>query len=596
MVPRSYQHQRAPSPVRRSPSPRPRAGPRTSPRPSRESTPPPQPPGKPRRLLSAPAATPSKPVVIPTRTQPPPPATRSRRGPPAWASISEKDAALDAPAPAPGPTSTRASDPAHDPTARPSSVAALLAVTTIPKPRALAIRYGRARRAPRPDALAGTPDSDPAPRPGAPSSSSPRSWSILHAPPDDADDPTTDTERGADEGEEEEDDDEGAASSSLASTLPSVGPLRSLSSCDSIPELDADTDPERGASPAAAASSPRTPADHRPPPPARKRRAAKPHSPPAVRVPDSAAHPLAPHEPPSPTSRCGSTSPPPAARSPLPLAPHARRPSTTTAPGPPASNLTTSLRRLRAAARSLAAAATPKLYTPDLVLARPSSSSSASPHLALPPPTRPAPRLPPTATAHAALAPLRARNVDALPFHLAAPYAPFRDDDGEARVSGSVQLAARAPLAPAAAGAPRGEREVRDGATAPPVFLPVPVPVGAAGVAAGAEAPGSGSGTTGASGVGVGGGGGGGASGRGREPRENRDFLRVVVLEMNMRRAGKLEGEGRARIWVGPRAGGEAREGAGREEGGGDGKSGVGEGSVDGARAVPRRWVARVPA
>ncbi|KAK5119065.1 hypothetical protein LTR62_000276 [Meristemomyces frigidus] len=37
-----------------------------------------------------------------------------------------------------------------------------------------------------------------------------------------------------------------------------------------------------------------------------------------------------------------------------------------------------------------------------------------------------------------------------------------------------------------------------------------------------------------------------------REPRENSDFLRVVVLEMNMRREGKLE-TGRARIWLPPR-------------------------------------------
>ncbi|RMY50996.1 hypothetical protein D0863_14719 [Hortaea werneckii] len=36
---------------------------------------------------------------------------------------------------------------------------------------------------------------------------------------------------------------------------------------------------------------------------------------------------------------------------------------------------------------------------------------------------------------------------------------------------------------------------------------------------------------------------------RHREPRENSNFLRVVVLEMNMRREGKLE-SGRARIWL----------------------------------------------
>jgi hypothetical protein len=42
---------------------------------------------------------------------------------------------------------------------------------------------------------------------------------------------------------------------------------------------------------------------------------------------------------------------------------------------------------------------------------------------------------------------------------------------------------------------------------------------------------------------------------RQREPRENSDFLRVIVLEMNMRRVGKLDTKavGKARIWLPPR-------------------------------------------
>lgn len=42
---------------------------------------------------------------------------------------------------------------------------------------------------------------------------------------------------------------------------------------------------------------------------------------------------------------------------------------------------------------------------------------------------------------------------------------------------------------------------------------------------------------------------------RQREPRENSDFLRVIVLEMNMRRMGKLDAKasGRARVWLPPR-------------------------------------------
>ena len=51
-----------------------------------------------------------------------------------------------------------------------------------------------------------------------------------------------------------------------------------------------------------------------------------------------------------------------------------------------------------------------------------------------------------------------------------------------------------------------------------------------------------------------------------REPRENRDFLRVFVAEMEMRRRGKLaqEAEGRARMWLPPVDG---KEGAIRHEG-----------------------------
>ena len=50
---------------------------------------------------------------------------------------------------------------------------------------------------------------------------------------------------------------------------------------------------------------------------------------------------------------------------------------------------------------------------------------------------------------------------------------------------------------------------------------------------------------------------------RQREPRENSDFLRVVVLEMNMRREGKLE-SGRARIWLPPRQAGVSSDNSGK--------------------------------
>ncbi|KAF2838067.1 hypothetical protein M501DRAFT_992944 [Patellaria atrata CBS 101060] len=72
---------------------------------------------------------------------------------------------------------------------------------------------------------------------------------------------------------------------------------------------------------------------------------------------------------------------------------------------------------------------------------------------------------------------------------------------------------------------------------------------------------------------------------RQREPRENADFLRVIVLEMNMRRMGKLDARamGRARLWLPPRtaekvesdSGSEGEEDAAPEKG---------------RRKVPGRW------
>lgn len=70
---------------------------------------------------------------------------------------------------------------------------------------------------------------------------------------------------------------------------------------------------------------------------------------------------------------------------------------------------------------------------------------------------------------------------------------------------------------------------------------------------------------------------------RQREPRENSAFLRIVVLEMNMRRGGKLSDTtpGRARLALPPRATWDRR------------RDGVGASSLEdeAASAVPRRWV-----
>ena len=63
---------------------------------------------------------------------------------------------------------------------------------------------------------------------------------------------------------------------------------------------------------------------------------------------------------------------------------------------------------------------------------------------------------------------------------------------------------------------------------------------------------------------------------RQREPRENSDFLRVIVLEMNMRRVGKLDAKavGKARIWLPPRKLGSSKSP-----------------SFQSASSVPNRWI-----
>ncbi|KAJ5152347.1 hypothetical protein N7492_010642 [Penicillium capsulatum] len=67
---------------------------------------------------------------------------------------------------------------------------------------------------------------------------------------------------------------------------------------------------------------------------------------------------------------------------------------------------------------------------------------------------------------------------------------------------------------------------------------------------------------------------------RQREPRENSDFLRVVVLEMNMRRSGKLREDipTRARIWLPPRKSNAYRLTGDYEDG-------------DDNDTIPSRWV-----
>ncbi|CAD0106263.1 unnamed protein product [Aureobasidium uvarum] len=79
---------------------------------------------------------------------------------------------------------------------------------------------------------------------------------------------------------------------------------------------------------------------------------------------------------------------------------------------------------------------------------------------------------------------------------------------------------------------------------------------------------------------------------RQREPRENSDFLRVIVLEMNMRRGGKFEegASGRAKIWLPPRKQPVSRNSAFSDDEDEDEAVSV-AGSRVTSRKIPRRWV-----
>ena len=396
------------------------------------------PQGKPKQLCVAPAATPSKPVVIPTRTAPP----KARRNTSSLSS--EKDGSAIT----------------HDPNAVPPSMAALLALTSLQSSRGLAIRRNASRREMANNSFS------PEDFRHVLSSSNPKSWNILQSPP-----------------EEEEldinhDSEADAWSVTSGSTIAALSTDRSLS-YDSMPSLDMELDVESSGS-----ASPPTPATRYKSRP----RKGKLQSP-KTSVPADAHHPLSPRieeydaplPPPTPSkgSDTSSTKPPTQGNPPT---------------SPFKSNLTASLRRLKSAARTLA---------------RPSSKSSGLE------PLRPSYDSISTLDVHGL--PSLSANIDALPYHLhlASPLPALPP-------TASIQLMPYVPSTlPTSALA-----------TAPPVFLPAANPT--TDLMQSQK-----------------------TSSRPREPRENSDFLRVVVMEMNMRRAGKLDGEGRARIWLGPRRDGD---------------------------------------
>ena len=346
-------------------------------------------------------------------------------------------------------------------------MAALLAVTAIPHPRALTIRRNGGSRRAAIERL--SPDDFR----HSLSSSSPRSWSILQSPPNETDG----------EGETNNDSEADLWSINSDSTVAPLSSYRSLSS-DSMPSLDGELDFESPRSAGLRTPSFRVRAQMR-----REKLQAR-----VTALSCDEDHPLSPavtEEPLPPVPGPNDNVTDETALSSSPKTTSQFR-----------SNLTASLRLLRSAAKTLASAS-PKVYTPTLL--------SRSPPLTIDPTYRQLgsfSKRPPGTT-------VISSNIDNLPFLLSSPIlAP--------PATASIQLTSyTASTLPASSTA-----------TAPPVFLPPANPPPSE------LYPDSKASTQ-----------------RPREPRENSDFLRVVVLEMNMRRAGKLkEDSGRARIWLGPRA------------------------------------------
>ncbi|MCJ1334406.1 hypothetical protein MMC10_011115 [Thelotrema lepadinum] len=395
--------------------------------------------------LSSP--TPSKPVVIPTRTQTPRP-RRSRND---------------------GDNLKPTSCPPHDANAIPPSMAALMAVASVQNPSSFTMRRSLSGMNIKKDGLSLDDFRYTL------SSSSPKSWSILQSPPDDSD---------GDNREHEGD----SSSITSSSTIAPLSSFRSLSS-DSMPSLDMELDLESPDSPGPPTPAYRVRSNYR-----REKRQFH-----RLSLSES-DHPLTP-----PSQSIVETPPSDEEKTKGSLPTNLVGPSMSPR-SPFKSNLTASIRLLKSAARTLSNIA-PKPYIPDPV-PRQNLNGSTQPIASrfLPPP---APLLP------------RFANIDALPadLHVLCPVPNLPPS------SASIQLMPYVP-SPILGSA---------FATAPPVFLPAANPMHES-LEKKMTSP------------------------RPREPRENSDFLRVVVLEMNMRRIGKLNGEGRARIWLGPRTDGEERE------------------------------------
>lgn len=190
------------------------------------------------------------------------------------------------------------------------------------------------------------------------------------------------------------------------------------------------------------------------------------------------------------------------------------------------SNLTASFRRIKSAARTFSTLATP---TPSQDESPPQASLSALSKFV--PERRPLPWAEPPDPA------LR-RYLNPITISPAELYSHRNREERRPKPTASIQLQSYSP------GAKKSEK-----ASAPPIFVRASSQESIAAEPAVSTTP------------------------RQREPRENSDFLRVIVLEMNMRKVGKLSdvAPGRAKLWL------PARQAAPQNE--------------DGGNERPRRWV-----
>ena len=418
-------------------------------------------------------ATPSKPVVIPTKSR-----NGGRRK-------SRESISRDA-------RKSQAGETIHDESSTPSSVAALLAMTSLSESaEKFQSRSRRKAFSPAVNRTQGAGYTETPRR--AISSSSPQSWGVLLGPPDDS---------------EQE-----SGSFQSDTTLGPLSSVRSLST-ESMPSLDTDTES------LSSVSTPATPGMASSRSGANRRQKGLSTSRGEDCILD---HPLRPQ---SPTANGEDDETPSEALSPPPSAAARARSAFK-------SNLTASFRKMRSAAQSFSAFTAPPTQREDY-LAR---SLLLSPQFT--DERRPLPStVPPDPALRRYLNPI---TLSPSEFHYHCDQESSQAMRPNCTASIQLQTYQRKP-------------RNSDKASSPPVFT-----------SAQQKALDAVDGLPQASGP------------RQREPRENSDFLRVIVLEMNMRKVGKLKGDspGRARLWL------PARQ---------DGRVVDEEGSGDDGKGIPKRW------